>query len=212
MEISQITNLNSNSFLDWKIKAKNLKERISQLESKEMNYVIMYYSVMQKACMQFGGFVAVSSIMPSLFRESKYFLVLGMVLTFILYIIYPLYFESKKMQRQKCSTREVIVERKNLYKSCISLMNDYKKMCDVASPLEAIQDFLLGELGDVGMKNIKNFKKEDADLVYQTKYYQKFLLLIGIVGIIYAVGFISAFYVFFQDVPRVSRGVLITAN
>ncbi|KAL6577232.1 hypothetical protein OROMI_011508 [Orobanche minor] len=208
----EITNQDFNGFLDWKTKTKNLKEKILQLESKEMKDVMVYYSVMQNACMHFGGFVAVSSIMPSIFREFKYFLVLGMVLTFILFIIYPLYFGIIKLQRLKCSTREVIVERKRLYKSCISLMGEYNKMCVVESPFKDTRDLLLKELGDVEMKNIKNFKKEDADLVYQTKYYQKYLLLMGIMGIIYAVGFIGAFYVFFQDVPRISRGVLIKAK
>ncbi|KAL6563590.1 hypothetical protein OROGR_002549 [Orobanche gracilis] len=194
----EITNQDFNGFLDWKTKTKNLKKKIFQLESKEMKDVMAYYSVMQNACMQFAGFVAISSIMPNIFREIKYFLVLGMVLTFILFIIYPLYFGIKKLQRLKCSTREAIVERKRLYESCMSLMGEYNKICAVASPFKDTQDLLLKEFGDVEMENIKNFKKEDADLVYQTKYYQKFLLLMGIVGIIYAVGFIGAFYVFFQ--------------
>ncbi|KAK1351479.1 hypothetical protein POM88_054316 [Heracleum sosnowskyi] len=109
------------------------------------------------------------------------------------------------MQTLKCSSRKVIVERKRIYKSCISFMNEYNSKCAVANPFKDAQDLSLKELGDVEVKNIKNFKKENVDLVYQIKYYQKFLLLICIVGIVYAVGIFSAFYVFFQDVPRVSR-------
>ncbi|KAK1351482.1 hypothetical protein POM88_054319 [Heracleum sosnowskyi] len=114
-----ITNQDFNDFLDWKMKTKNLKEKISQLESRELDDVII--------------------------------------------------------------------------------------KCAVANPFKDAQDLSLKELGDVEVKNIKNFKKENVDLVYQIKYYQKFLLLICIVGIVYAVGIFGAFYVFFQDVPRVSR-------
>ncbi|KAL8111085.1 hypothetical protein AgCh_026723 [Apium graveolens] len=208
----EMTNQDINGFLYWKIKTKNLKEKISELEFREMKDRIAYYSIMQNACTQFGGFVAVTSIMPSLFRELKYIFVLGMVLTYILFIIYPLYFGSRKMQTLKCSSREVIVERNRLHKSCSSLMSEYNNMCAAASPFKNTQNLLLKDLGDDEMKKIKNFKREDADLIYQTKYYQKFLLLMGIAGIIYAVGFISAFYVFFQDVPRVSRGMPIKAK
>lgn len=198
----EIANQDFNAFLEWKLKTRSLKERISQLESKEMNDVMIYYSIMQNACTQFGGFVAVTSVMLGFFREFKYFFVLGMVLAFILYIICPLYFGSKKMQTLKCSSREIFVERKILYKACISLMGEYNSKCAVASPY-----LLPKELEDTEMKVIKNFKKENADLVYQTKYYRKFLLLMGIFGIMYAIGFISAYYVFFQDVSRSSRGV-----
>lgn len=194
----EITNRDINGFLDWKIKTKNLKEKISQLESREMKDKMVYYSIMQNACTQFAGFVAVTSIMPNLFQEFKYFFVLGMILTYILFIIYPLYFGSKKMQTLKCSSCKVIVERERLHKSCISLMSEYNNKCAVASPFKDTQGLLLKELGDVEMKNIMNFKKEDADLVYQTKYYQKFLFLMGIAGIIYAVGFMSAFCIFFM--------------
>lgn len=194
-------------FLDWKIKTKNLKVNISQLEWREMKNMMVYYSIMQNACMQLAGLVAVSSIMAGFFRELKWFLVLGMILTCILYVVYPVYFGIKKMQGLKSSSCEVIAERKRLHKSCVSLMSDYNNMCDVASPFKNTQDLVFKEIGDVEMKKIKNFKKEDADLIYQTKYYQNLLLLIGIVGLIYAIAFISAFCLFFQDVPKVSRGV-----
>lgn len=72
--------------LEWKMKIRDLKENITTQESREMDDVLMYYSIMQNACMQLAGFVAVSSIMLSFFRECKYFVVLCLVLTFLLYI------------------------------------------------------------------------------------------------------------------------------
>ncbi|KAK1372081.1 hypothetical protein POM88_038173 [Heracleum sosnowskyi] len=135
----EIAGQNFVGFRDWKIKVTNLKERIKDLESREMDYVLIYVSVMQNVSMQFGGLVAVSLLTAGLFHEFNYFVGLGLILEYHLFIAYHVYSGKKNTQALKRSICEIIAERKRLYRSCTRILSEYDNVCVVASPFRDSQ-------------------------------------------------------------------------
>lgn len=115
-----------------------------------------------------------------------YGIMLTVILVFIIQVICPIH-SARKMWGLKSNAEELIGKRKEIYESCINLLDSYAGIYLFASQNKDHEDSFLKELGEHEMDILKEFKNEDCVLINRKIFYAKYQIAVGISCVMYTI-------------------------
>lgn len=187
---------------EWKVKKRDIKNKLLKIERKEADVVKLYDDIMTAIFVRIGFYIAFASYLSGFYAKPyakfwMYTVMVVVILGFIFEVVFPIYSAWMHMRGLENVIQKLVLKREKLHVSCTNLLDDYDAIYLFTSKTKQHKDPFLKELRGHELSRLEDFKKEDKVPKARKKFSRKFPLALGVFCMVYSI--IVLLFVFYKS-------------